>query len=447
MLQMRLLHHFDTVTAETLVFDTAIWRGQVMALALQHEFLMHAVLLIAAKHLCYLSPGDPSYRSASMLHLSETLRLFRRALTQPISAANADAFIATSTLLVHYAWATDEGVASAQDVVSAAPPTDFTLNLSMDPLFSLSQGLRTLFMKSRCFIEKGESIFATSARYRPRESLEQATIRHSKPSQDLEILISEAYCRHRARLGRPVLVSPGSLCLDSVTRFFLDNRTDHDKTLGGQESLDVDAEEDLELIGFLDATSRLVLIMGLFQQRSPIADTVALMETDLIEEPEADSDIVDGIGRYHLPPLSDLARYIFAFPTRSTDTFIRLIQHHHPHALLILYLFYRAVSLLLPQQQCWWSRKRAQIVGSAIECALRGRGDAHLDTILEEGNRVLEGGAARNSISRDNEANPQASLGVDTWHETWERTRRVLERFAWRKGRWYSEERAMSGWS
>ncbi|OQV08501.1 Fungal Zn2-Cys6 binuclear cluster domain-containing protein [Cladophialophora immunda] len=421
MLQMKLLHHFNTVTAETLVFGVSIWRGHVMALALKHEFLMHAVLLIAAKHLCFLSL---------------------------VTASNVDALIATSTLLVHYAWATDEGVIQAQDT-SRAAISDLRLNLNMDPLFSLSQGLRTLFMKANHFIERGESIFATSARYRPRESLEQATIRHPKPSQDLEILISEAYCKHRATSGRPVVVYPESLFPGSVERFFLDLRTGHEEALPRQEGSGDDgggddAEEDLELIGFLDATSRLVLILGLFGQQSSSTGTRFPIEADLAPNPTQVSNAVDGTGGRHFPPLSDLARYIFAFPTRSTDTFIRLVQHHHPHALLVLSLFYRAVSILLPQQQCWWSQRRARVVGSAIECALRAQGDAHLDAILQEGRKVLDGGTAGISSCQNTEHNPQDLLRVDTWDATWKRTRCVLERFGWRKGRWYSEELALS---
>ena len=35
MLQMKLLHHFDNVTARTLIFDESIWRGHVIPLTFQ----------------------------------------------------------------------------------------------------------------------------------------------------------------------------------------------------------------------------------------------------------------------------------------------------------------------------------------------------------------------------------------------------------------------------
>ncbi|KIW92578.1 uncharacterized protein Z519_06425 [Cladophialophora bantiana CBS 173.52] len=441
MLQMKLLHHFNTVTAETLIFDASIWRSQVIALALQHEFLMHAVLLVGAKHLCFLSPGNSMYRSASLLHLSETLRSFRHALTQPISALNADAFMATSTLLVHYAWATHDDAVRVQDDAEAVPSPDSTLNLSMDPLFTLSQGLRMVFMNSYHFIWKNESIFAASARHRPRESLERATLGHSRASQDLEILISKAYCKQRATSGKPIIVCPKSACLDAVMRFFLDLRTGHEKAFTGLEHPDEDPEEDLELTGFLDATARLVLLLGLFRRQSLVTDTDLSIEANLAHCPGRTASVLERVATRDFPPLSDLARYIFAFPTRSTDCFIRLVQQHHPYALLVLLFFYRAVTLLLPQQQCWWSRRRAQAVPSAIESALRARGDVDLDTILQEGHRVLEGGPGGISSGENTPAvNSRRLLGVDGWDETWERTRCVLEKFGWRKGHWYSEE-------
>jgi hypothetical protein len=43
MLHMKLLHHFNHVTAETLIFGPSIWRGDVMNLALQAS----AVLVLA----------------------------------------------------------------------------------------------------------------------------------------------------------------------------------------------------------------------------------------------------------------------------------------------------------------------------------------------------------------------------------------------------------------
>ena len=71
---------------------------------------MHAILLISATHLSYLLPNESTYHRASALHLSQTLHLFRHALSQPVTQHNADALMATSLLLVHHAWATVDNI-------------------------------------------------------------------------------------------------------------------------------------------------------------------------------------------------------------------------------------------------------------------------------------------------------------------------------------------------
>jgi len=70
---------------------------------------MHAVLLTSATHLSYLRPDISIYKRASMLHLNQTLSAFRQALSESMTAQNADAFLATSILLVHHAWTNVDG--------------------------------------------------------------------------------------------------------------------------------------------------------------------------------------------------------------------------------------------------------------------------------------------------------------------------------------------------
>lgn len=52
MLHMKMLHHFNTVTAHTLVFDTRLWQSEVIQLAFQ-------VRLPVSRS---LEPCDPSHR-------------------------------------------------------------------------------------------------------------------------------------------------------------------------------------------------------------------------------------------------------------------------------------------------------------------------------------------------------------------------------------------------
>jgi hypothetical protein len=59
------------------------------------------------------------------------------------------------------------------------------------------------------------------------------------------------------------------------------------------------------------------------------------------------------------PLLPGLVRYIFTFPVMCRGSFALMFQQSDPHALLLLYHFYRAVRILLPTDECWWTYKRA----------------------------------------------------------------------------------------
>lgn len=329
-----------------------------------------------------------------MLHLSETLRLFRHALTQPVTVSNADACVATSTILVHYAWATTDSV-SPPDEDSGAAQGQSGLDFSMDQLFTLSQGLRKVFMNFFHFIRKNDSIFTASAGHRPRESLERATAGHAQTSEDLKTLISKAYCEQRTTAGRPITDAGDATTSLAMARFYFELQRSDELVRTAAGHPDEMCEKDAELTGFADATSRLLLVLGLFRQQPLVTDAGFSADADPTQRAEqATGAIYERDGQP--PPLSDLARYLFAFPTRSTDSFIGLVRQNDPCALLILFFYYRAVSLLLPEQQCWWSCKRAHVLSAAIEHALRAKGDVRLDGVLEAGKRVFQGTSPAN---------------------------------------------------
>jgi hypothetical protein len=61
------------------------------------------------------------------------------------------------------------------------------------------------------------------------------------------------------------------------------------------------------------------------------------------------------------PLLPELARYILQFPVLCRGPFASMVEQSDPHALLLLYHFYRAVRILLPPGECWWAQKRAAV--------------------------------------------------------------------------------------
>jgi hypothetical protein len=357
---------------------------------------MHAVLLISATHLSYLLPNDPTYHRASALHLSQTLRLFRRALSQPITPHNADAFMATSTLLVHHAWANIDDIQTStasdhsadQNEPSVTPSCQTHLDLSLDPLFSLSEGLRHVFMTAMDLIAVNKSIFTPSAVHRPRNSLVRATARiWPKAPGELEAFFLR--CCERMRLSSPSFFTyamPDPMAAD-ISASSLSGESNK---IGARSAEDVPGFEEANYYsGFTDAVSRLVLVLALIKRRHTSDEDPN--QAPNISQKASTLNLASCESNPPLPPIADLARYLFSFPTRSTPSFISLVQSNDPNALLILFYYYRAVQLLLPGKQCWWSRKRAEYMSPAIERALQ-KANVETRKALEDGKRLLEEG-------------------------------------------------------
>jgi hypothetical protein len=163
-------------------------------------------------------------------------------------------------------------------------------------------------------------------------------------------------------------------------------------TIAGRSEDDIRGfEEASDFTGFTDAVSRLVLVLA-FTKRPPSSE----IDKDpnhsrQISQVASTLDLAGDLSNPPLPPITDLARYLFTFPTRSKPSFISLVQRNDPSALLILFYYYRAVHTLLPEKQCWWSQKRAEYLVPAIERALQ-TADVETRRALEDGKRLLEEG-------------------------------------------------------
>jgi hypothetical protein len=361
---------------------------------------MHAILLISATHLSYLLPNESTYHRASALHLSQTLRMFRHALSQPVTQHNADALMATSLLLVHHAWAAVDNIQTStasdhsadQNQPSVASSYQAQLDLSSDPLFSHSGGARRVFMAAIDLIAANKSIFAPSAVHRPRNSLMRATA-HAWPSGPGELEEFFSRCYTRIRLSCPsffTYATPDSMIADfSASPSPLSAELN---TIAGRSEDDIRGfEEASDFTGFTDAASRLVLVLALIKRLPGSGIDKDPNHAPQISQTASTLDLAGDVSNPPLPPITDLARYLFSFPTRSTPSFISLVQRNDPSALLILFYYYRAVHLLLPEKQCWWSQKRAEYLVPAIERTLQ-TADVETRRALEDGKRLLEEG-------------------------------------------------------
>lgn len=112
LLELRLMHHFITVTSKTLNIAApvaeAVWRDAVpqIAFAADSQHLADGILAVAALHLRSLSPRDQEVIRASHSYMASSLREYSDVLTRGINASNAESLFLTSTLIAIQSTAT-----------------------------------------------------------------------------------------------------------------------------------------------------------------------------------------------------------------------------------------------------------------------------------------------------------------------------------------------------
>lgn len=324
---------------------------------------MEAILLMSAAHLSYKVQDKPEYRIASRFHFSTALQLFRHALSSPITVQNADALMATSILLFHHAWADIDLV---PDIPSGSDPLD----LAMDPLFSLSNGLREVFMSSGLVLATGLSIFTASTRYRPRESILRAAYAGSKSPADIEHFFERCFRLYEAR-PRTVIQS-GTFRADETQ-----------KSCANHHRMEA-------FMAYRDAAARLAPVLAIFDSLVTPSDLGDTQQSSRTASPGSKP-----------PPVADLARYLFSFPIRSPPAFLTFVRSNETCALLLLLYYYRAVCALVPRQKYWWSDRRARYMAAAIKLQLDA--DPLASAMLKEGREVLEQGSIDGKTLAQNE--------------------------------------------
>ncbi|KAI1505258.1 hypothetical protein F5X99DRAFT_368820, partial [Biscogniauxia marginata] len=104
MMELKLLHHYTTITCETLAISSPvsqkIWRETVPHLAFASaDFLADALLAVSALHLRSNSPQDPELIRASHSYMAATLSEYGARLSKGITESNAEALFLTSALI------------------------------------------------------------------------------------------------------------------------------------------------------------------------------------------------------------------------------------------------------------------------------------------------------------------------------------------------------------
>ncbi|KAI0172181.1 hypothetical protein GGR52DRAFT_457835 [Hypoxylon sp. FL1284] len=104
MMELKLLHHYTTITCETLSISSPvserIWRDTVPNLAFTGaEFLADALLAVSALHLRSHTPQDQDLIRASHAYMASTLSEYGARLSKGINESNAEALFLTAALI------------------------------------------------------------------------------------------------------------------------------------------------------------------------------------------------------------------------------------------------------------------------------------------------------------------------------------------------------------
>ncbi|GAD97604.1 hypothetical protein PMAA_017590 [Paecilomyces variotii No. 5] len=319
-----LFHHFRTQTINTLLIAPEAWRC-VVQISFQFDFLMNALLAVSARHLSVLRRSDRSYCTVAASHLCRALSCLRHQVARHFYATNIDAFIATSLLLQIEVWANPDYFLSQVDDTSPFEPGD--------RLFAFSSSLKQVFLENVSQLPNEKSFFKEHIKHNPTDSLAKAAQINGATLTKYHDFFAYHNQLRGISLDLPIHYTRGQDLAISTPWHHVSDTVIHPTP---------DPIRD----GYMPAITRLCLIQSYLPEAQPPVS--AASDPSLLQE---------------------LGRYILTFPVVSYGSFASMVDQSDPHAMLLLYHFYRAARKLLPGGDYWWAQARS----SAMERVLRQR--------------------------------------------------------------------------
>ncbi|KAH8653772.1 hypothetical protein BX600DRAFT_471619 [Xylariales sp. PMI_506] len=128
----KLLHNWNVSTAESIASNHSLQRamGEVVPLlAINHQYLMHALLALSSLHMAYVKPAEAErYETLAAHHESLALPLFRSAL-ENVTESNCHALYACGHLVAKYAFANPQSRQTLVFSTSLGTVSEFILLL------------------------------------------------------------------------------------------------------------------------------------------------------------------------------------------------------------------------------------------------------------------------------------------------------------------------------
>lgn len=367
------------------------------------------MLSLAAAHKAYLVPGDARYHQANFVLLDKSLRDYRKALSNPITATNCDALLGTAILVHHLMWCD----LSFMEVRTGTEEQD-GLDLSADRLYWLSTGVRQIFFMAWPLFQTAHSVFMRVPVLQPCMALENNVDARGLNWQRTAQGFMDLYDNPRYHGGRgafspaysplssrTVAQSPVSFSSPDTSVLFDSNPGFHEAQarfstdfLGGnlfrvatlwdsykmgEAFVENAGQQDklLERAAYERLAVRLAVAIAFIEGRGASGCPAAsLLATGPTPPDCARSALTQ----------ADIVRYVLTFPMLCFGPFLPLISSGDSRALVVLFHIYRVVRILLPTDEFWWCRRRAEVMESAIGGELRARG---LEFCIRRQNEVV----------------------------------------------------------
>jgi hypothetical protein len=393
LLHMELFHNFEANVTGTLYLG-AIW-PQIIQWSLQEPFIMFALLCLSATHLATTNKDPSRYTQCALQLWTRSASLLRDKLSRPIDSTSVEQLIGASVLMQYIAWSHVEFLDEHQ--VSHGGDIPSCINMTHDPLFNLSSGVKDLYFEAFPALWGSHSAFLSTALYNPRLKLEEAIENCGLDPGAYVTFFTGIWEDPRFHV-----VDPSAL----------DQQARPPSTPSSSSSLDrlEDFINSGQAQGSQSVHERLLSVVGIFRilsgcmsrdsppqlQGSPDGMTPPLypdspsstFQQDLSDAQRTAFHFVSrgvsiamclalissertpancGTTTTTLTHLqSDIERYLFSFPIICTGTFRDLALQGDPRTLVVLLHFYHSTQVLLRGGRGWWARDRCRVMQSLI---------------------------------------------------------------------------------
>lgn len=316
---------------------------------------MSTILCLAATHLSTLRPELPHYSRAALQLLGKSASLFREKLSSPVTVKNGEALVATSFLMQYISWSHVEFLEEQGRLSKHEGRSSLIVDLSQDPLFQLSSGVRGVFFEAFPVLWSSDSVFLSAWLYSARPAIEEAILQHGEDPHRFVDHFMEIWENRRYQSSTPEIQEERSLKSHKMkvnpvcAAIKILMRSAHDefslRESGPTGSLDFRTTKT-EVMSKLPQNNSEPEPMTFKRIAKRLSLFFCLVSISTSNGQSSSQSLIN------LQP--DIERCFFSFPVLFSAIFDDVALQNDPRALITLCHFYRAARILLTSPTSWW---------------------------------------------------------------------------------------------